>query len=71
MNLKRIISIALTLIMLCAVVMGTSCKSRKASCYDNGQYKAKKLKKNKSGYGTRYSYKAKPVKKSYVIRNSR
>jgi hypothetical protein len=29
------------------------------------------MKKNKSNYGTRYGYKAKPVRKDYVIRNGR
>jgi hypothetical protein len=69
MNIKRIVSIGLSLIMLCMVTAGTSCKSRKAGCEANGQYKTKKMKKNKSSYGTKYSYKAKPVRKPYVIRN--
>jgi hypothetical protein len=71
MNIKRIISTGLALIMLCLMFSGSSCKSRKAGCDANGQYKTKKMKKNKSGYGTKYGYKTKPVRKSYVIRNSR
>ncbi|MFZ4523299.1 MAG: hypothetical protein ACOYNC_16440 [Bacteroidales bacterium] len=71
MNIKRIISIGLSLVMLCMVVPGTSCKSRKAACEANGTYKTKKHKKNKSGYGSRYGGKSKPVRKAYVIKNSR
>jgi hypothetical protein len=71
MNIKRIISIGLSLIIFCLAFTSSSCKSRKAGCDANGQYKTKKMKKNRSSYGTRYDYKNKPVKKSYVIRNSR
>lgn len=71
MSIKRIISIGLSLIMFCLVFTSYSCKSRKAGCDANGQNKVKKMKKNKSGYGTRYDYKAKPIRKHYVIRNSR
>jgi hypothetical protein len=69
MSLKRIISLGLSLIMFVLVFSNYSCKSRKSVCEANGQYKTKKIKKNKSGYGSRYSYKAKPVGKTYVIRN--
>jgi hypothetical protein len=71
MNIKRTISIGLSLIIFCLAFASSSCKSRKAVCDANSQYKTKKMKKNKSGYGTRYGYKAKPVGKSYVIRNSK
>ncbi|MEI7725660.1 MAG: hypothetical protein WCK09_11185 [Bacteroidota bacterium] len=69
MSLKRLFSIGLALIMMCMVFTTSSCRSRRAGCDANGNYKTKKIKKNKSGYGTRYSYKSKPVGKSYVIRN--
>jgi hypothetical protein len=69
MNIKRIIAIGLSLIMFLLVFTNSSCKSRKAGCEANGTYKTKKMKKNKSGYGTRYSYKPKAVRKSYVIKN--
>lgn len=69
MNLKRIISISLSLVFFTLVFTTASCKSRKSICDANGQYNVKKHKKNKSGYGTRYDYKSKPVRKSYVIRN--
>ncbi|MCX6307090.1 MAG: hypothetical protein NT040_19160 [Bacteroidetes bacterium] len=71
MNIKRIISIGLSLVILCLAVPGSSCKSRTAACRVDGPYKTKKMKKNKSSYGSKYSYKVKPVRKAYVIRNSR
>ena len=70
MSMKRIVSVGLSLVIIfCLVFSSVSCKSRKSACVSNGPYKTKKMKKNKSGYGTRYSYKVKPVKKSYVIKN--
>ena len=69
MSIKRLLSIFLSVLIFSLAFSGTSCKSRKAGCELNGQYQNKKHKKNKSRYGTRYGYKAKPVKKSYVIRN--
>jgi hypothetical protein len=69
MSIKRIVSIGLSLIMFLFVFSNSSCKSRKAGCEANGTYKNKKMKKNKSSYGSRYSYKPKPVRKSYVIKN--
>jgi hypothetical protein len=71
MNVKRFFYIGLSLIMFAVGLGNTSCKSRKAGCQANGTYKTKKMKKNKSSYGTRYGYKSKPVRKPYVIRNSR
>ena len=69
MSIKRILSLGLSLTMFFFLFSGSSCKSRKAGCDANGQYKTKKMKKNKSGYGSRYGYKAKPVRKPYVIKN--
>ncbi len=69
MNIKRIISIGLSLVMLFLVIPGSSCKSRKAGCEANGPYKSKKIKKNKNKYGTWYGPKSKPTRKTYVIRN--
>jgi hypothetical protein len=69
MSIKRIVAVGLSLIMFLLVFTNSSCKSRKAGCEANGTYKTKKMKKNKSGYGTRYGYKFKPVRKSYVIKN--
>ncbi len=69
MSIKRMVSIGLTLIMFCLLFAGSSCKSRKAGCEANGQFKSKKMKKNKSNYGTKYDYKTRPVKKNYMIRN--
>jgi hypothetical protein len=69
MGIKRIISLVLSLLIFSLAFTGTSCKSRKAGCEANGQYQTKKHKKNKSRYGIKYNYKAKPVKKPYVIRN--
>ncbi|MDP1623809.1 MAG: hypothetical protein Q8M08_15895 [Bacteroidales bacterium] len=71
MSVKRITSIGLCLILFCLVITSSSCKSRKASCYSNSQYKTKNMKKNKSSYGTRYGYKTKAVRKAYIIRNKR
>jgi hypothetical protein len=71
MSIKRIISIGLSLIVFGLAFTNASCKSRKSACDANGQYRTKKMKKNKSSYGKRYDYKSQPVKKSYVIRNSR
>ncbi|MEI6434570.1 MAG: hypothetical protein WCP32_06985 [Bacteroidota bacterium] len=69
MNIKRHIAIGLSLLFLFLGGVNTSCKSRKAMCDANSKYNAKKLKKNKSNYGSRYSFKSKPVRKAYVIRN--
>lgn len=66
---KRLIYIGLSLLIGMLALTSTSCKSRKAGCEANGTYQSKKHKKNKSGYGTRYSYKTKAVRKAYVIRN--
>ncbi len=66
---KRLIYIGLSLMIGLLAFSNTSCKSRKAGCEANGTYQSKKHKKNKSAYGTRYSYKSKPVRKAYVIRN--
>jgi hypothetical protein len=70
--MKRIISVALSLIVFITVIaISTSCKSRKSACVTNGPYKTQKMKKNKNKYGSRYGYKAKPVRKTYVIKNKR
>jgi len=71
MHIKRIFYIGLSLIFFGLGFTNTSCKSRKALCDANSQYNVKKHKKNKSSYSTRYGYKSKPVRKSYVIRNGR
>ena len=71
MNTRRFISIGLCMVIFTLVFTGTSCKSRKAVCDANRQNKNLKMKKNKSGYGIKYGFKSKPVKKSYVIRNGR
>ena len=55
--------------MFVLVFAGTSCKSRTAICDSNRQNKTMKMKKNKSSYGTKYSFKSRPVRKAYVIRN--
>jgi hypothetical protein len=69
MKFTRIVSVGLSLIIFLTVVTSSSCKSRKSACVSNGPYKTKKMKKNKSGYGSKYSYKAKPTRKPYVIKN--
>ncbi len=69
MNVKRIISLGLSLVLFMLVFSNAACKSRKGLCEANGRYQTKKIKKNKSSYGKRYSYKSRPVEKSYVIRN--
>ncbi len=47
----------------------SSCKSSsKDLCYHES-YKKKNSKKNRSNYSKRYSYKPRPVKKDYVIKN--
>ncbi len=71
MSRKRVISIGLLLAMFIMVCINTSCKSRKGVCDANRQSKTMKMKKNRSNYGVRYSFKSKPVGKSYVIRNRR
>ncbi|MEI7898246.1 MAG: hypothetical protein WCJ26_14505 [bacterium] len=71
MNIKRTTSIGLSLIIFMLAFTAGSCKSRKAGCDANGQNKTMKMKKNKSRYSSRYEYKSKPVRKSYVIRNKR
>ncbi len=48
-----------------------SCKSRMTLCNTNNQQKMVKIKKNRNNYNLRYNFKSKPVRKDYVIRNSR
>lgn len=48
-----------------------SCKSRMALCNTNNQQKMVKIKKNRNNYNYRYNFKSKPVRKDYVIKNSR
>jgi len=69
--MKRILVFGLILFLVCAGILGTSCTSRKSACYSDWQYKSKKLKKNRSNYGTIYDVKTKPVRKSYFISNKR
>jgi hypothetical protein len=69
MNIKRTISLFLSIVIFCMAFTSSSCKSRKSACITNGPYKTKKMKKNRSGYGSKYSYKAKPSRKAYVIKN--
>ncbi len=69
MRAKRLSHIGLFLVMLALIFPVTSCKSRKAVCDANRPDKTMKLKKNKSSYNTKYSFKSKPVRKAYVIRN--
>ncbi|MDP4281035.1 MAG: hypothetical protein Q8867_02695 [Bacteroidota bacterium] len=48
----------------------TSCNSRKATCYSSKYYKKDyRNKKNHSDYNVKYSFKARPVKKAYYIKN--
>ncbi len=68
---RRAISLLLPLLVIFLSVSFTSCKSEKATCEANRHSKVNKMKKNRSNYSTRYSYKAKPVRKDYVIRNGR
>jgi len=68
-SIKRVITIGLSAIILCIGFTESSCKSRKAGCDANGQFKTRKMKKNRSNYGVKYDYKSRPVRKNYVIRN--
>ena len=67
---KRIVSVVFYILLSIVICTITSCSSHKASC-DAHQTKSSIMKKNKSGYGARYSYKGKPARKAYVIRNGR
>ena len=69
MSVKRYIIVFLSILFLGIGGMTTSCKSREAICEANQVYSKKKIKKNKSRYGTKYGYKSKPTRKAYVIRN--
>jgi hypothetical protein len=69
MSIKTFTSIILSFLFLGLGAINTSCKSRKAVCDANSQYKSKKIKKNRSNYNVKYGFKAKPVRKTYVIRN--
>jgi hypothetical protein len=69
MSIKTVTSIILSLLFFGLGTINTSCKSRKAVCDANSQYKSQKIKKNRSNYNVKYGFKAKPVRKSYVIRN--
>lgn len=71
MSINRTFSIGLLIFSLLILSVSPGCKSRKGVCDANNQYSMKKMKKNRSNYGTRYEFKSKPVKKNYVIRNGR
>lgn len=71
MSSKRTITVILSLFILSLLFTATSCRSKRSTCEANRPSKANKIKKNKSGYNTKYSYKSKPVRKTYVIRNKR
>jgi len=69
--LQRFAYLIITIFFLIAGTGLSSCNSRKSICESNRVYQSKKIKKNKSQYNTRYSYKGKPVRKDYVLRNGR
>lgn len=71
MSLRRAITLLLAILLLLPAAGSlTSCKAKnKVQCHSYGDYKSKKTKRNRSAYGTRYSNKAKPVRKPYVIKN--
>ncbi len=71
MNRKRMISPGLCLVIFLMFSTLVSCKSRKALCEANRPDKVLKMKKNKSSYNTKFSFKTRPVRKAYVIRNGR
>ncbi len=71
MNAKRAFSVLLTLVVIFGSATFSSCKSNKATCEANRHNKSKTMKKNRSNYGSRYTFKYRPVHKDYVIRNGR
>ncbi len=72
MTLRRFYSFFIIAVLSGAfLIAGSACKSRKSICESNKTYSTKKVKKNKSNYGVKYGFKAKPVKKNYVIKNRR
>ncbi len=71
MKIKRLIFYLLPIVFFTITPFLSSCKSRKSICDANRVYQPKKLKKNKSNYGSKYNYKGKPVRKDYVLRNGR
>jgi hypothetical protein len=68
-NIKKVL--LLLLIVGMVPVLSYSCKSRESLCYSVSYNKKYHHKKNRSSYNKRYSYKAKPVRKDYVIKNGR
>jgi len=70
MKLYRQWWIVLTLIFLLSTAFSScSNRSREAVCKGNSPSKGYSLRKNKSRYNQKYSYKTKSVRKDYVIKN--
>lgn len=68
-TIRNFIRLCIVVLMLFSFSSVTSCKSRQSICEANNQYKPKKIKKNKSSYGTKFGFQSKPTRKNYVIRN--
>jgi hypothetical protein len=68
-TIRNFLRLCLVILMLFSLNSLTSCKSRQSICEANSQYKPKKIKKNKSNYGTKFGFQSKPTRKNYVIRN--
>lgn len=69
MRTRRILTAGLTAALVISMLALGSCKAGKVECHAYGEYKNKKKIKNKSSYGKTYGYKAKPAKKTYIIKN--
>lgn len=68
---KRAGCILLIIFTTVSAFLFQSCRSEKATCEVNRNKKTNYKKKNRNNYGKVYNYKAKPVRKDYVIRNGR
>jgi hypothetical protein len=72
--LKKTIVRLLIVCLLLPVVFMVSCSrsgSGKAMCESNGTYKKYDHKRGQGQYNKKYSYKASPTRKDYVIKNGR
>lgn len=71
MGIKKAVSLGMILVIFSLGLAGTSCQTRQAGTSSRGVSKTKQMKKNRNQYGKRYSLKAKPARKDYIIRNKR